>query len=197
MVNMQESGAMVSREDQVANQYTLENNPFVAGQAAMYFAHTNQLTGLWNAAGTERNIKLLPVPRAVGATQSANYYKPSQFFSVSAHSEHPTEAAMFIDFFTNSVEANQILLAERGVPISSAVQAALEPDLGKDQQEVFAFLANLETSPIRPPDPSKHNDLVSNVLTPLVVDPLMYGQITPEEAAALLRDEATPLLASQ
>ena len=197
MVNMQESGAMVSREDQVANQYTLENNPFVAGQAAMYFAHTNQLTGLWNAAGTERNIKLLPVPRAVGATQSANYYKPSQFFSVSANSEHPVEAAMFIDFFTNSIEANQILLAERGVPISSAVQEALQPTLGPDQQEVFSFLANLETSPIRPPDPAKHNDLVSNILTPLVVDPIMYGQITPEEGVALLREEATTLLAAQ
>jgi hypothetical protein len=62
---------------------------------------------------------------------------------------------------------------------------------------VFAFLEALETSTIRPPDPAKHNDLVSNILTPLVVDPIMYGQITPEEGVALLREQATPLLASQ
>ena len=197
MVTMQESGAMVSREDQVANQYTLENNPFVQSQSAMYFAHTNQLTGLWNAAGEARRIKLLPVPRATGATQSANYFKPSMFFSISAHSEHPVEAAMFIDFFTNSVEANEILAAERGVPISSAVQAALLPTLPAAQVEVFGFLEALEVSPIRPPDPGKHNELMTNVFTPLVVDQIMYGQISPEEGVALFRDEATSLLASQ
>jgi multiple sugar transport system substrate-binding protein len=197
MVRMQDAGAMVSREDQVANQYTLENNPFVTSEAAMYFAHTNQLTGLWTAAGEARNIKLVPVPRAEGATQSANYLKPSMFFSVSAHSEHPVEAAMFIDFFTNSVEANEILAAERGVPISSAVQEALLPTLPAPQVEVFGFLKSLEVSAIRPPDPAKHNELMTNVFTPLVVDAIMYKQVTPEDGVALFVNEATTLLAAQ
>ena len=57
--------------------------------------------------------------------------KPSMFFSISANTKHPKEAGLFIDFFTNSVEANQILLAERGVPISSDVREGIKPQLGK------------------------------------------------------------------
>ena len=48
----------------------------------MYFAHTNQIVALWKAAGDARNLKMVPVPRAVGATKSANYFKPSMFFSI-------------------------------------------------------------------------------------------------------------------
>jgi multiple sugar transport system substrate-binding protein len=196
-LRLQEAGATVSREDEVANQYTLEKNPFVEGQAAMVTLHTNQLTALWTAAGEARKIKLFPMPRAVGATQPASFFKPSQFFSLTSHSKHPKEAAMLIDFFTNSVEANEILLAERGIPISSAVQEGILAKLPASQVEVVNFLKTLETSPIRPPDPAKHNELVTNVYGPQVVDAILYGQITPEEGVALLRKEATTILASQ
>jgi multiple sugar transport system substrate-binding protein len=199
MKRLQDAGAMISREEQVASPPTLENNALVTQQAAMYFAHTNQLLALWGAAGEERNLMMLPVPRATGATQSANYFKPSMFFSVSAHSEHPQEAAMFIDFFTNSVEANEIMLAERGIPISSAVQEAIAPSLPPAQVEAANFLKSLEgnVSPIRPPDPAKHNELMTNVWAPQIIDALMFGQVTPEEAVALFRNEATTLLTAQ
>jgi multiple sugar transport system substrate-binding protein len=197
MVRLQDAGASVSREEGVANPSTLENNHLVSGEAAMYFAHTNQLVGLWGAAGEDRNLMMVPVPRAEGAVQSANYLKPSMFFSISANSEHPKEAAMLIDFFTNSVEANEILLAERGVPISTVVADAIKPDMSKAAAAPFDFLAEIEVSAIRPPDPAKHNEIQTNIYVPLVLDPLMFGQITPEEAAALFMEEANPVLASQ
>jgi len=199
MQRLQDAGAMIPRDEQQASPPTLENNALVTGQAAMYFAHSNQLLALWKAAGENRRLKMVPVPRAVGATQSANYFKPSMFFSISANSEHPKEAAMFIDFFTNSVEANEIMLAERGIPISSAVQEAIGSLLPVAQVEAVNFLKSLEgnVSPIRPPDPAKHNELMTNVFAPQVIDPVLFGQATPEEAVALFREEATALLASQ
>jgi multiple sugar transport system substrate-binding protein len=199
MKRLQDAGAMISREEQVASPPTLENNPLVTGKAAMYFAHTNQLLALWKAAGENRRLKMLPVPRAEGATQSANYFKASMFFSISAHSEHPKEAALFIDFFTNSAEAHEIMLAERGIPVSSAVQEAIQPLLPPAQVEAVNFLKSLEgnVSPIRPPDPARHSELMTNVWAPQVIDAVMYGQITPEEAVALFREEATTLLAAQ
>jgi multiple sugar transport system substrate-binding protein len=197
MLRLQEAGALLPREEAVANPPTLENNALVSGQAAMYFAHTNQLVGLWTAAGADRPLVMVPVPRANDGTQPANYLKPSMFFSMSANTEHPEEAALFIDYFTNSVAANQVLQAERGVPISTAVQEALLPMMPLAAAAPFDFLNAIEVSAIRPPDPAAHNDIVSNIWTPLVVDPIMYGQITPEEGVAIFMEEANALLASQ
>jgi len=195
-VRLQDANATPGRDEQVANPPTLEKNALVTGEAAMYFAHTNQIVALWQAAGEDRNLQMVPVPRAEGATQPANYFKPSMFFSISSQCETPDEAAMFIDYFTNSVEANQVLLAERGVPISSAVAEALKPSLTKSQLASFDFLASLEgnVSPIRPPDPAAHNDILTNVYVPLVLDPMMFHQITPEEAVKTFTEEASKLL---
>jgi multiple sugar transport system substrate-binding protein len=104
---------------------------------------------------------------------------------------------MFIDFFTNSIEANEALLAERGVPISSKVRQALQPKLGRSQAEMFAYLERVskDVQPIPPPDPPGHTEIVKNVFVPQVMDPVAYGRLAPEKAAALLRQEVNVILA--
>jgi multiple sugar transport system substrate-binding protein len=104
---------------------------------------------------------------------------------------------MFIDFITNSIEANEALLAERGVPISTKVQKALVPLLGRSQAEMFAYLDRVskDVQPIPPPDPPGHVELVKNVFNPQVVDPVAYGRLEPDKAAALLRVEGNAILA--
>ena len=121
------------------------------------------------------------------------------FFSVTSQADQPDEAAAFIDWFVNSVEANEILAAERGVPISSVVRDALLPNLGPAQAEMFNYLGLIEmdNSPIRPADPAAHADVINNVFGPEFVEPVMYGMISPEEAAPYLREEANRLLAAQ
>jgi multiple sugar transport system substrate-binding protein len=106
---------------------------------------------------------------------------------------------MFVDFFTNSLEANEILLAERGVPISGTVRQALAPRLGRSQREMFAYLDRLskEVQPIPPPDPPGHTEIVKNVYVPQVVDPVAYGRRAPDKAAAFLRQEANAILAAK
>ncbi|MFN3980443.1 MAG: sugar ABC transporter substrate-binding protein, partial [Caldilinea sp.] len=168
----------------------------VTGQSAMTFLWSNQIVALTNAAGEGRNFILHPMPRPEGGA-SANYYKPSMFFSVTSQARHPKEAAMFIDFFTNNVEANQILMAERGVPISSAVRTALEPMLDVAQKQMFDYIASLESnvSPIPPPDVAGHANVLNNVYWPLAIDPFMFGQISVEEAIRIFRTEANTVLA--
>ena len=123
--------------------------------------------------------------------------KPSQFFSVTSQAKQPKEAAMFIDFVTNSIEANETLLAERGVPISSKVRQALMPKLGRSQAEMFAYLDRVskDAQPIPPPDPPGHTEIVKNVFDPQVIDPVAYGRLDPEKGVALLRLEANAILA--
>lgn len=197
MTRLQESGAMVSFEESLANPSNLENNAFVQNNAGMFFAHTNQFVALYTAAGEERNLKMFPIPRAEGATQSANYLKPSMFFSLSSHGENREAGAVFIDYFTNSVAANEILAAERGVPVSTEIADAIKPNMSAAAAQTFDFLAEIETSPIRPPDPIAHGDISTNLLAPLVVEPLMFNQLSPEDAAALFIEEANNILAGQ
>lgn len=104
---------------------------------------------------------------------------------------------MFIDFFTNNIEVNKVLMAERGVPISSEVRAALEPMLDRSQQLMFDYIASIEpsVSPIPPPDVAGHANMLNNVYWPLVIDPFLFGQISVEEAMRIFRAEANTVLA--
>jgi len=199
-VRLQKAKAIPTREEEIAAQWTIENNLFVKGQAAMTWLWTNQIVGSLNAAGDKRNVKIVTLPVPVGAKTGGHYMKPSMFFSVTANSKNPKEAAMFIDFFTNSVEANEILLAERGVPISSAVREGIKSKLGKAQIAMFDFVSQAEKSaaPIPPPDPANTGEISgsnNSLIVAKVIEPVMYGKLTPEDGMALLRKEANAILA--
>ncbi len=145
---------------------------------------------------SDRHFKLWTLPRPVGG-QSSNYLKPSMFFSIPASAKHPAEAAMFIDFFTNSLEANDILAAERGVPVAAAVREFLQPKLDPVIQETFDFLARVEmdSSPVPPPDPPGWADIRLNVYGPQFTDPIRYGEMSPEDGVQFFREEANRILA--
>ena len=199
LLRLQASGGMQSYEDSVARgDQGVEAQLVVSQEAAMAYHWSNQIVAVWNAAGAERNFVMYPIPRPDGG-QSQNYIKPSMFFSVTSQADNPDEAAAFIDWFVNSVEANEILEAERGVPVSSVVRESMLPSLGPAQTEMFNYLGIIEmdNSPIRPADPAAHADVVSSIFVPEFVEPVMYGMISPEEAAPYLREEANRILAAQ
>lgn len=191
IVRLQAAGAIANREEVL--QMTgagPEQGPVVTGQAATAYQWSNQVIAVYTAAGEDRDLVLHPLPRPEGG-QSSNYMKPSMYFSITASCPHPEEAAKFIDFFTNSTEANDILLAERGVPISATVREHLIPQLDPVNAATFEFLDVVaeDASPIFPPDPPGFRDFLDNVWLPLFVDPVLFGQTTAAEAAPLLREE--------
>jgi multiple sugar transport system substrate-binding protein len=197
LLDMQESGAMPSREfDASRGVVGLEDSLIVTKQAAMLLLWSNQ-TAAVSAAAPDRDLALTQTPSAQPGVEGI-YLKPSMFFSVAATSQHPAEAAMFIDYFLNSEAANEVLAAERGVPIAPTVRQALQPSLPAIQQKIFDYISQIEptAAPIDPPDPPTHGKLISDVYNPLI-DQLLYKQITPQEAAAQFREQATAVLASQ
>jgi len=60
----------------------------------------------------------------------------------------------------------------------------------------FIKLAENNSLPAPPPDPPGHTDIIYNVWDP-IIEQVMYGKITPEEAAAEFRKEATRILQQQ
>jgi multiple sugar transport system substrate-binding protein len=197
ILRLQESGAAATLEQAAEFAAGPENSPIVTAQAAMQYQWSNQVVAVFAAAGEDRHFRLWPLPRA--GENSANFLKPSMFFSIPASCENQTEAAAFINYFTNDLAANEVLMAERGVPISSEVSAHLLPLLDAVGQETFNFLewVTPTATPIFPPNPAGYNDLRANIYAPLFHDPVLYGQISVEEGVAIFRSEANALLGSQ
>ena len=99
-----------------------------------------------------------------------------------------------IDFITNNVDANKIMMAERGVPISQTIRDAIADDLDVTAQSVFDLVAYMteHAAPIDKPDPEGAGEVVE--LLQELEEQLLYKQITPAEAAALFRVQATEIL---
>ncbi|MEO8612230.1 MAG: extracellular solute-binding protein [Chloroflexota bacterium] len=198
IVRLEDAGAIGTPDEtaEFANG-SPENSPIVTGKEAMRYQWSNQIVAIFNAAGDTRHFKLWPLPRLEGG-EPENYLKPSMFFSITANCPTPDLAADFINNFTNSPEANDILNAERGVPISGAVRAHLQPNLDAVGQATFDFLEQVQedSSPVPPPDPKGYSDVLNNVYAPLFVQPVMYKQISVEDGVATLRKEAEAILAA-
>lgn len=199
-LKLQAAGAIPSESDVVAfTNKGVQQLPIVTGKAAMAFAWSNQLVALQHAAGPSRKFILHTLPRPVGG-KPENYIKNSQFFSIAAQSKHPKAAAEFINFFVNSVEANKILLGERGVPIMAKVRQGIAPLLGptgKEEMKYVGFVGNGFASPTPPPDPSKASNVINNIYQPLVIQPVMFRKISPEQGAALLMKQANAVLSGK
>ena len=52
--------------------------------------------------------------------------KPSLLYAISANTEHPDEAAAFMDFMLNDSECAEILGTTRGIPSSEYAEKSLE-----------------------------------------------------------------------
>lgn len=200
ILRLQEAGAIptLAEETEVASQGP-ESQFIVSGQAAMdWLAGSNQLVALWGAAGENRRFKILPIPRIAGMKQGTAI-RPSQFVAVTATSKQPEEAVKFINFFTNSIEANKVLNAERGVPINTKVLEALSADAQPAQQAIYDYLARLakDSAPYSViPDPVGVEEIRTNIYYPEFSDPIRYGMLSPQEGAALLREKANEILAA-
>lgn len=66
-----------------------------------------------------------------------------------------------LDFITNSVDANNILLGERGIPLSSEVANAISPQMDETSQEIIKFINEVvspKCSQVNPPQPDGYTE---------------------------------------
>lgn len=196
ILNLMEAGAIPPMDMQADLDQGIESSPIVDGREAIRYQWSNQVVALTTAAGEDRNFVLYPLPRLEDGVVP-NYLKPSMFFSITKDCETPEEAAAFLDFFTNSLEANDILFAERGVPVSSVVLEHLTSQVDETTKTVFDFIADVSevAVPVPPPDPAGYSDIVQNVYTPLFSDPVLFGMIPVEEAWETYVSESNNILA--
>ena len=163
------------------NPDVVETKPIIDGTTWNDFSYSNQYISIANTAGRDLGITMYPTTS--DATTQPMFLKPSQFFSIAETSQNKEEAAKFLDWFTNSVECNNILMAERGIPVNSDVAEAIKPNVDENSQKVFDYIAEVSkiATPIDDPDPSGKGEIEAQAKT--IVENLRYGDTDAAGAA--------------
>ena len=120
------------------------------------------------------------------------FLKPSMYFSISKNSKHKEEAAKFIGFWVNDIEANKLIKGDRGVPVNSQVNEALKPTLDPALIKVFDYVAWAQenSSPMDPPDPIGAAEIIA--LFKEITEAMDFGKLSPEDAAKRSAKKRTP-----
>jgi len=182
---------VVPSPDALAQVKGLEDDFVVKEQAIGIWQWSNQFVALQSF--TNRPFEIAPMP---GPDATAGLFlKPSMFFSISQNSKVKEEAAKFINYFVNDIEANKLILGDRGVPVSSKVKEGMKDVLSPAQVQVFDYVAWAETnsSPMDPADPIGSAEVFASLTS--LAEQMNYNKITPEDAAAKFRQEANAILA--
>lgn len=157
------------------------------GQGAHSLFWTNQLGALTTAAG--HDLELMRHPGEADGERTGMYFKPSMYYSISADTEYPVEAAMFVDFLLNSTEAGELILSDRGLPANTEVREAVQDSFTPVDQQASQFLEDLGPvivdSLATPPVGSGE---VVNIIK-RINEQVLFGQITPDEAAEQFMSE--------
>ena len=150
-------------------------------------AWSNMIVGLQNEAGEDVVLGLTTYPSANPLV--ANFGRPSMYLSITSHTDHPDAAAALVDFWINTQEAHEIMLAERGVipntRIAAAVYDMLSP-MAQLQSEFVGWMADGNSTPVNPPRPEGSGQVLAELL--LITEAVTMGQLTPEQAAQQIFD---------
>jgi multiple sugar transport system substrate-binding protein len=181
----------VPTPDYLAQLKGIEDDPVVTQKAIGIWQWSNQFVGLQQVANRPLAINNMPGPDS----DKGLYLKPSMFWSLANNSEHKEEAAKFIDFLVNDIEANKLALGDRGVPGSAAVKEALKPLLSPAQVQVFDYVAWAEgnSSEFDGPDPVGAGEVIETLDS--LGEQMAYGNLKVSDAAKQFRQQAESILA--
>lgn len=178
---------------------SMEQNPLVYGSSPALRSwcgtpFSNQVVATQTAADAE-GILLAVTTLPTDDPGASNYLRPSQFLSITTDSEHPDESVKVLDFWTNAQEANEILMGERGIPVSKEVASAIALQMGETDRMIVDFVNNVVTpncSPVSAPAPEAGPEI--ETLHNTLQEAVCYGQMTAQEAAQQLFDEGNHIL---
>ncbi|WP_066053604.1 ABC transporter substrate-binding protein [Robertmurraya korlensis] len=168
----------------------IEDDPVVTQNAIGIWQWSNQFVGLQQVANRDLAIAPMPGPDS----DKGLYLKPSMFWSVGNNSKNKEEAAKFIDFMINDIEANKLNLGDRGVPGSATVKEALKPLLSPAQVQVFDYVewAEGNSSQFDGPDPVGAGEIIETLDS--LAEQMAYGNLKVEDAAKQFRQQAESVL---
>jgi multiple sugar transport system substrate-binding protein len=193
-LRLKAAGALYDPQDAFISGRAMPEYPIAKGTAWNYFQWSNQHVGLVGAAGRPLDFYICPAPSTGMKAPYGTYLKPSMLISMLTAAKNQDLSARFINFFVNDIEANRILLAERGVPIPTNILQDLSGRVDSDMRYTFDFITKATplSSPIDPPDPARAGE-ARDAMKPILLDALM-GRISSDAAVTQMVQAANAIL---
>lgn len=186
-----DAGYLLQLDKQAQKKGTPEDDETVLGNAIASNGWSNGFIGIAEAAARPLELQPLPGPNA----EKGMIVKPSMYFSITESSKQKEEAAKFIDFFVNNIEANKIIKGERGVPVSAKIKEEMRPLLSENEAKVYDYVSWAEehSSPMDPPNPI--GSIEVEKLLKDTAEQILFKKVTVEDAAVKFHTEANAILA--
>lgn len=168
-----------------------EQSLVATGRGAISPFWSNQLEAITSAAGHE--LQLLRYPGESQFERQGLFLKPAMALSMSASSEYPEEAALFLDWMLNSPEAGEIILSDRGLPANLDVRAHIMDQLGEADQQAAQFVEDVSADILDSANTPPRGAGEVNSLLQRINEEVLFGQITPQEGAERFIEEASAI----
>jgi len=191
-LRLKAAGALYDPEDAFIA-VAMEEYPLSNGKTWNNYHWSNEHTGNQEAAGTPLEYYICPTVNGNKAPYGT-YLQPSQFLSMLSSSKNQDLGAKFVNFFLNNLEANRILMAERGIPAPTDVRSDLASRVDPAMKYMFDFINRVTpfTSPIDPPAPDSVDEVRD--MTRAILLQCLTGQISADAAMTQMVRTANDVL---
>ena len=187
-----DNGYILSLDKEAQKKGVAEEDEIVLGSSISGTGWSNQFLAVANLV-TDRPLELNPMPGP--GIKEGLFLKPSMYFAVTESSKQKEEAAKFIDFFINDIEANKLIKGERGVPVSSKVKEALKPTLSSNETKIFDYVTWAEANSAIGDPPNPIGAVEIEKLLRDLSERILFKKIAIDQAASEFRTEANAILA--
>jgi oligogalacturonide transport system substrate-binding protein len=114
-----------TRTDEDGNAALYQSPEFIGGRVAGVLEWGSSV-GKYESVLTEGTLEAGPLLSDGKGNNGGWLVKPSMLYAISRNTEHPDEAAAFVDFLINDPECAKVLGTTRGIPASRYAEESLE-----------------------------------------------------------------------
>lgn len=161
------------------------------GLAAFMLTWSSSLTALSEASGADLEIVKVPGESA----EPGVWLQSSQFYTISARTASPDDAAAFVSFLINDPEAGRLILTDRGVPAVEAVRQAILPELSETAAREVEYISALGEMELKPTWIGPAGSTAVEEITPRHQNSVLFGSAPAQQAAQAWHDEAVAAVA--
>ncbi|MDR1060101.1 MAG: ABC transporter substrate-binding protein [Clostridiales bacterium] len=157
------------------------------------FFNSNQADAMQGVAPEGMEIGLATCP--TDTPDKSGYLREAMSWTVPTQAGNTGEAIALLNWIVNSYEANEIIMAEPGVPANATAAAAIAPGLSDIQKKIFAYINDVVTprcAPSNPPAGAGGSEAAA--LIEELHEKVYYGELTAEAAAKELFDRGNAIM---
>lgn len=169
--------------------------PWIDGRWGGLFPATTTSNVLQDFLEGDQVVELGAFIEREDAIESGAHYRPSMLFTMSRHTNHPEEAAKFLDFMLHDSEGVSILSDIRGIPFNEpSYKLLVEGGLLDDASLGYQGFLQMESLTYKTPVTSylENDQLVAEFVE--IIENIDYNDWTAERAAQQFRRRADRIL---